>query len=461
MGSKTKKFGIKDQVGYMFGDLGGSMINLYIGAYILTFCTYVLGIDAKWMAALFLFAKVWDAINDPMIGSLPDRFRIGKSGDKFKPYIKIAMFPLALSALMIFADTSSWSSAMKHIWIAVWYIVYGMSYTGTSMPYGAMSSVITKDTVERTKLSRARSLGGTAVGLFFMPIIPMFIWNDDQTANAKAFFIFAVIAAVLSICFYLILLKCTTERYSNVETEEEKYEETKQEEPSYKFFDVVKSACKNRPLLGVMLASLGSCFAANSMMVLSSYVFKEYYHAPKVMSLSTILNIPIMLVCFALVPKLAEKIGKRKLVIIGCCYNAVLSLLLYLFPVQNPYVYLVLSTLANIGQTIFMMLIWAFVTECIDYHEYKTGKRYDGTLYSIYTFSKKVGDSISGSGTTYFLALVGFVSGVQTQAAGVGENIRVLATLLPVVACVIEIVGLGLIYNLDKKKEAEIYKKIS
>ena len=145
MRNEMKKFGIKDQVGYLFGDLGGSMINLYISAYILTFCTYVLGISPGWMAGLFLFAKIWDAVNDPIIGSFPDRFRIGRTGDKFKPYIKIAMLPLAVSCLMIFADISTFSSLMKHAWIAVWYIIYGMSYTGTSMPYGAMASVITHD----------------------------------------------------------------------------------------------------------------------------------------------------------------------------------------------------------------------------------------------------------------------------------------------------------------------------
>ena len=132
MEKQVKKFGAKDQIGYVFGDLAGSMVNLYIDMYILTFSTYVLGISAKWMAGLFLFSKIWDAINDPLIGSLPDRFTIGKSGDKFKPYIKIFMIPLALSVLMCFADVSSWPSTMKHLWVAAGYLLYGMSYTGTS-----------------------------------------------------------------------------------------------------------------------------------------------------------------------------------------------------------------------------------------------------------------------------------------------------------------------------------------
>ena len=435
------------------------MVNLYIGAFFLMFATYVLGITPQWMAGLFLFAKIWDAINDPMIGSLPDRMRLGKSGDKFKPFIKVAMIPLALSGLILFADTSSWSMTMKHIWVAVGYIIYGMSYTGTSMPYGAMSTVITKDPVERTKLSRARSLGGTAIGIFFMPIVSMFIWNEDQSPNAKAFFMFAIIAGILSIIFYMLLLNLTTERYSHIEAKPAEVGKEEKKEQKYSFKQAVLGTLSNRPLIGIMIASIGSAFAANAQM-LASYTFKEYYGMPKVYSLSSLINIPVMLACFSLIPKLSEKFGKQKLVIGGIIYNMVFSLFLFLFPIPNAYVYLVLSTLCGVGQTVFMMLVWAFVNDCIDYQEYKTHVRNDGTTYSIYTFSKKVGDSLAGSGVTFLLGFTGFVSGVSAQAAGVGENIRKFATITPVLACVIQLIGMLLIYNLNKAKTEEMYAEL-
>ena len=455
-----RKFGTRDQVGYFFGDLAGSMVNLYIGAFFLMFATYVLGITPQWMAGLFLFAKIWDAINDPMIGSLPDRMRLGKSGDKFKPFIKVAMIPLALSGLILFADTSSWSMTMKHIWVAVGYIIYGMSYTGTSMPYGAMSTVITKDPVERTKLSRARSLGGTAIGIFFMPIVSMFIWNEDQSPNAKAFFMFAIIAGILSIIFYMLLLNLTTERYSQIETDSAETGKKEKTEQKYSFKQAVLGTLQNRPLIGIMIASIGSAFAANAQISLASYIYKEYYGMPKIFSLTTLVNIPVMLVCFSLIPKLSGKFGKQKLVIGGIIYNLVFSLILFLFPISNAYVYLVLSTLCGVGQTVFLMLVWAFVNDCIDYQEYKTHVRNDGTTYSIYTFSKKVGDSLAGSGVTFLLGMTGFISGVSAQAAGVGENIRKLATITPVIACVIQLIGMLLIYNLNKAKTEEMYAEL-
>ncbi|MTK06819.1 MAG: MFS transporter [Hungatella sp.] len=449
-----KKFGFKDQLGYVFGDLAGSMVNLYIDMYILTFSTYVLGINAKWMAGLFLFAKIWDAINDPLIGSLPDRIRIGKSGDKFKPYIRIAMIPLALSVLMCFADVSSWSMTMKHIWIACGYLIYGMSYTGTSMPYGAMASVITRDPVERTKLSRARSLGGTSVGVLFLPLVPMLVWNKDQTVNPQAFFLLAIVACVTSIIFYIILLTLTTERYSEADIK-------RQTTNDYKFFDVLKEAAKNRPLIGVMVASFGNCIASASMGAMSSYLYREYYHAPRMMALTSPLSIPVLFILYPLIPKLAHKFGKRKVIIASAVYNVIFSSCLFLFPISNVYVYLVLSTLSNVGQTGFMMLIWAFITDCIDYQEVMTNKRADGTLYSIYTFSKKIATSITHSGTTYLLAAIGYVSGVATQQAGVGEGIRSMVTIMPAIAGVVEIIGMGLIFNLSKTKTDKLYAELA
>ena len=89
--TSVRPFSGKDEWGYIFGDMAGSFVNLYVDAYFLTFCTYCLGIDAKWMAGLFLFARLWDAINDPIIGSFPDRWHLGKSKDKFTPWIKLFM----------------------------------------------------------------------------------------------------------------------------------------------------------------------------------------------------------------------------------------------------------------------------------------------------------------------------------------------------------------------------------
>jgi GPH family glycoside/pentoside/hexuronide:cation symporter len=193
--TSVRPFSGKDEVGYLFGDMAGSFVNLYVDAYFLTFCTYCLGIDATWMAGLFLFARLWDAINDPIIGSFPDRWHLGKSLDKFTPWIKLFMIPLALSGVLCFFKVPLEGIAL-HAFVAFAYIFFGMSYTGTSMPFGAMANVVTVDPVERSKLSRARSVGGGLVGAVALGMVPVICYKDNQPIPER----FTMLAVIFGIC---------------------------------------------------------------------------------------------------------------------------------------------------------------------------------------------------------------------------------------------------------------------
>lgn len=448
---EKRRFGIRDQVGYVCGDMAGSFVNLYVDAFFLTFCTYVLGIKATWMGSMFLCARLWDAFNDPMIGSFPDRWQIGKSGDKFKPYIKIAMIPLAVSGLLCFADVSGWGSLAKHVWVVFAYIAYGMSYTGASMPFGSMASVITNDPIERTKLSRARSIGGTIVGIGALSLVPQFIFNKAGDIVPGGFFKLAVVFGILSIICYCLLLNLASERVRQPKVEGRKFDYGK----------VLKSVGRNRPMLGVMLATVGSLLYITGNSQLGSYLYKEYYHAPQVLTLVSLVSVPIMLVFFPIIPKLSQKFGKRNVILFCSGYNLVISAVLLLVPIPNVYLFLVLNTLAVSGQTAFTMLIWAFVTDCIDYSEFQTGERSDGSLYSIYTFSRKIGSTLASTVASFSLGAIGYISGIESQSVEVATAIRYLCASIPVVTCILELIGIGLVYNLTKEKTAEMYEELN
>ncbi len=453
--SESQKVSALEQFGYFCGDFGGSLVNLYVSAFFLTFCTYVLGIDPKWMAGLILVAKIWDAINDPLIGSLPDHFHIGKTDDKFKPWVKLFVVPLAVSGLLCFTDVSSFPSLLKHTWVAVSYILYGMAYTGTSMPYGAMASVITTDPVERTKLSRARSFGGLGVGILFLPLVSLAIWDANNNPNAGGYFLMAVIAGIGTVIFYTMLIIFSKERVRQPLKYSAKADGTK---AKFSFFKVVKEAFTNRPLVGVMIASIGSMFYTSQSV--SSYLFREYYHQPKAMAASSYISLPMMFLAFWLVPRLSQKIGKRSLILIGSVMNLIGYGLLLAFPIANPYVFMFANTVANFGGTIFIMLVWALVTDAIDYQEYKNGERSDGTLYSVYTFSRKIGSAIVSSITSWAIGAIGFVKGASVQPDSFGPNVRILMLVLPMIGALIILVGIGLIYNLNQKKAQEVHDEL-
>ncbi len=207
--NSVRPFSGKDEWGYIFGDMAGSFVNLYVDAYFLTFCTYALGISAKFMAGLFLVVRLYDAFDDPLIGSFPDRWHLGKGKDKFTPWIKLFMIPLAISGVMCFSKVPL-EGVPLHIWVSFSYLFFGICYTGTSMPFGAMANVVTVDPVQRSKLSRARSVGGGLVGAVALGMVPVVCFKDNQILPHR-FTLLAVIFGFCCIGCYLLLCGMTKE----------------------------------------------------------------------------------------------------------------------------------------------------------------------------------------------------------------------------------------------------------
>ena len=447
---QIRPFGVKDEIGYVFGDMAGSFVNLFVDAYFLIFCTNVLGISAGWMGTLFLVARLWDAINDPIMGSFPDRWMIGKSGDKFKPWIKIFMLPLALSGVLCFFNVPLEGIAL-HAYVAFAYVLYGMSYTGTSMPFGAMASVVSDDPIQRSKLSRARSIGGTIVGIVGLSIVPVVCFDKQSNILPERFTLIAVVFGVLSIISYFVLLNFTQERIRQNSEKAEKFNYGK----------VLKATVHNRPLIGVMVATLGSMLFITGSNQVRSYIFKEYYARTDVMSIISLATIPILVICFPLVPKLVAKFGKKATLMAAIISSTIFSVIPVVMEIKNVYVYSALVVLGTIGQTVFTMLIWALVTDCLDYSEWKFNERSDGSMYSLYTFSRKIGSTIASTGVSFGLAAIGFVSGSNVvQTAEAVNGIYFLVNIIPVVTCILELVGVGLIFNLNKETTERMYAEL-
>ena len=447
---QIRPFGVKDEIGYVFGDMAGSFVNLFVDAYFLIFCTSVLGISAGWMGTLFLVARLWDAINDPIMGSFPDRWMIGKSGDKFKPWIKIFMIPLALSGVLCFLNVPLEGIAL-HAYVAFAYVLYGMSYTGTSMPFGAMASVVSDDPIQRSKLSRARSIGGTIVGIVGLSIVPVVCFDKQSNILPERFTLIAVIFGVLSIISYFVLLNFTQERIRQNSEKAEKFNYGK----------VLKATVHNRPLIGVMVATLGRMLFITGSNQVRSYIFKEYYARTDVMSIISLATIPILVICFPLVPKLVAKFGKKATLMAAIVSSTIFSVIPVVMEIKNVYIYSALVVLGTIGQTVFTMLIWALVTDCLDYSEWKFNERSDGSMYSLYTFSRKIGSTIASTGVSFGLAAIGFVSGSNVvQTAEAVNGIYFLVNIIPVVTCILELVGVGLIFNLNKETTERMYAEL-
>lgn len=446
------QFGAKDEIGYMLGDVGGSFINLYVDGFILTFATYVLGVSPFFMSMLFLLARVWDAFTDVMMGQIPDRFRLGDSGNKYKPYIRIAKWPLAISGIMVFTNVSSLSPVWIMIWIAVAYVFYGMAYTATSIPYGAMATVISRDPDHRTKLSRARTVGGMVVGLGALTFVPILTFDEAGEILPNSFLYIAIVFGILSVLAYMGLNKLTTERVRD--TSNNKVNK------GYSFKEAVKSIRRNRPLIGVMIASVGSLIQITAQNQLGVIFFNEYYNNPQAQAINNLANVAIIVVLVLTVPRLVQKIGKQRLVVTSTLISFIITLILFFYPIENAYVFIVIYNIGISGMTLFTIVVWAIVTDTLDYNELLTNQRYDGTLYSVYTFSRKVGSAVASTVASFGLGAIGFISGIESQTQQVSENIRYLFLAMPLIAGALLLIGMGLVYNLNNEKTQEMYDKL-
>ena len=172
--SNAKPFGWKDKIGYGLGDFGCNMSFVFINSYMMVFFVTCLGIDPKHYAAIILIAKIWDAINDPIIGALCDASK-PKGKSKFKPWIKWGCIPLLISSVVMFIYIPNAPYTVKIAVCLVTYLIWSVAYTSVNVPYGSMQSVITKNDLQRAELSNARSIGALLAQLPVMILLPLLI----------------------------------------------------------------------------------------------------------------------------------------------------------------------------------------------------------------------------------------------------------------------------------------------
>lgn len=445
-----RPFGIRDQAGYMFGDIGGSFVNIYVDAYFMMFCTYILNISPFFMGTLFLCTRLLDAFLAPFIGSIPDRRALGKSGDKFKPYVKAAMLPLAVSGIFCFLGSSGWNPAFKHLWVCLSYLLYSLSYSFAAIPYGSLASVVSGDPQERTRLSRARSVGGTLVNFGALSIVPLAVFDGQNQLRGRMFLLLALLFGLCSIGSYLLLLHNTAERIRLPRSEQ-----------AFQFKRVIHGALHNRPLIGAMTATMGSLILLTGQSQFGSYLYKEYYGAPRVLSAVNLASLPVTALLFFLVPRLSARWGKRRLLLSAGGVSLVFSAFLFLHPIENVWLFFALNLMASLGNNVFSMLVWALVTDCIDYQELLTGERSDGSVYAIFTFARKLGATAASAIASYGLGWIGFVSGAASQTPEVARRIRTLCTAIPLITSLMIVAGIGLIYSLTREDTERISKELA
>lgn len=448
--SKVKPFGMQDKVGYMLGDVGSCLLFNFIGSYLLVFYTDVFGISAAAVGTLMAVSRVWDAINDPMMGVIVDKRKRTKDG-KFRPYLKYMGIPLGIFTILTFLVIPNMPQGMKLPYAYITYIGFGMAYTAINIPYGSLASVMTNDPVQRTELSTWRNISSIFAMIPLMVLTPKLVFDASGAVSPKGFLIAAVLYVIIANIGYRLCYKMTTERIIN---------EVKEDAPKASLGETLKALGKNKALIGLILSSLGTLTAMFLPNALNAYLFKDYFQAPGLLSLAGLLPMVGTFLAIPVTGKLVAKFGKKNIAIYSGIVSIAAYVVLVLFPTKNPMLYIALITVSGFGTALYGMIVWALVGDVIDYQEYLSGKREEGIVYATYSLSRKLVQAIVGSIGGFALAAIGYQSGAATQAPEVAESIRTIITVVPLIGFIFGTVCLKFVYNLSNKTLNEVNEEL-
>ena len=453
----VRPFGIRDKIGYAFGDLGCNLSFSLISAFMLDFYTQYIGIPGAIWSVIIIVTKVWDGVNDPIMGGIMDSVRIGRSGSKFKPWMSIAAIGLTVTGALVFLPVPNAALWLKVTLCIVTYLLWDICYTLMNVPYGSLSAAITADPLERTSLSTWRSIGA-AIGGGISMLLPLLLYDDNQNLNGDILIWVALALGAVALVVYILCIKMTTERVVVPPERREKIN----------YLKTLKGFITNRPLLALCLASFASIVFFLSSTQTAKWLFQIHFHNTDMISVATIISYLPMVFFIPFTSKLVAKFGKKYSVGMPFALSIVAAVVMLCIPIPGNQtgmiIYIVGLMLIQTGGGMFNLITWAMVNDCIDYQQLKTGMREEGSVYAMYSLFRKIAQGVSLSLPLLCMQAVGYnpqADPIGNQDPGVPEAMVKMSIGLMLIGAVIMFVSFMLIYNLGKKEVADMQAKLN
>lgn len=451
------KFGMKDKIGYALGDFGCNLSFVMVSTYFMVFYVTVMGISPVHFGIIAIISRFWDGINDILVGSMVDRLKPKPGKSKFKIWMFYGSIGLIFATILMFTPIEALSYNGRLIMCLGSYALWTLVYTSVNVPYGSMASVITTDGVGRAELSKYRALGSLLGNVPAGVILPLVLYNAATGDPVFSRFIpTAVIMGLMGTICIQASIKMCTERIVRVE------DPTDKSAPKGNFFKTFFTALKSRPMIGLIIATCALLMFLQSNNATNQYVFMLHYQRTDLLSITMMLSyIPQILMMVFLTP-LIKKIGKKNLITYPFLGIVAVAAFMILTPMDNPYVWIACQFIIGLLQGAFVMLIWALISDVIDYMEAKTGRREEGTVYSSVTLFRKLASGIGTAVIGFGLTTAGYNENltVAQQALGVGGSVKNFAALFLLLGAAIIFICMKFVYNLDDKTMIEVEKKL-
>ncbi len=504
-----RKFGILDKLAYAAGDFGCNM-SFALKSTVQTFWLVYMTMETGLLSALLLLVQIWDAVNDPLIGSMIDADKRKYKMGKFKTYILIGACGLLVGGAAVFLPFPNADVVIKAILFVLGYIIWDAFYTVANVPYGSMLSLITEDNAERAQLSTWRSIGSMIGNIVPMTILPMLIWqkvtfdgttdfmskivvpegftSEDFLVNpytkeaykmgeeilnpatgekvqillGERVFFAALIMGVLGFIAFLFMLKFITVRVDE--------NTVKTNEPTQKFnvFKAFGSFMRNRAAVGATLAAMGMFLGMNAASTATTIMFATYFAMPSLSGLVQMIGFLPMFIFMPFIKKIVTKFGKKEASVAGTIVSLVGGVFMLIFPMVSDksialVLYLIGLAIFGIGMGVYTCVSWAMMGDAIEYNEWKFGRREEGTVYSLHSFFRKLAQGVGPSIVLLIMGALGYVSKLGTigQSAQTAHNMCWLVAGLYLFSAIMQFIGIAVIYNLDKKTVEKMTKELA
>lgn len=452
--AKNNKSGLtlKNRIGYGCGDAGGVMTFMLMSTFFTRYCLNILGVSSAVLATLLLIWNIWDAVNDPLMGALMDKVfakHHNKKG-KFRPWILRATPMMCVSAIALWTLPTYFEGVTMIAVLFVCKILYEGFYTMLNIPMGSLLSAMANTDEERAQLSSARGICSTIFGILASMLFPIIIavFGDNSKGYGIGITVLALVGMVLCFLHYF----WTEERNLNVINAEGSAD-------NIKISDILEVFKRNRAFLALCIHSLFLCSMQAITGSVGTYMYADVLGSMAMMSTASMLSLPLSLVLMGIAPKIAKKTGLVKLIRYGLLISSVLYLALFgvmSCVTLNVWVYAVWSSVASCFGMLSVQMQWGLVAEAIDYNEYLTGKRTEGSIYGTFSLSRRIGTTIGSSLGVLMLGWTGYQVGAATQSAAALGGIKMLALLVPALFVLGSWVAFKFVWNIDDATREKI-----
>ena len=444
-------------IGYGCGDAGGVIMLCFI-SYLERFSRNILGVNPVVYAGILLVWNIWDAVNDPLVGTFMDvMFAKSKKSEKFRPWILRSIPILAIGMCSLFYMPTLFDGFLCIVVLFVSKIVFELGYTIMNIGMGSLLGVMATNDAERAGLSSARGFGSTIGGMLGMVLLPQVLAALGETTMGYA--VTGIAAAALGCLLVFFHYAFTCER--NVAAQNAVKSEAEKEAEKVKITDILNVFKVNRSYLALCIHSICICFVQGIAQGAATYMYADVLGDVGLASMASLISMPVMFGGLIVAPILAKKIDLvviiRTAILIGC--GLLVGCFAYAMLVASmiPILYIVWSGVGTGLITLSVQLQWGLVGESIDYNEYLTGKRSEGAIYGTFSLTRRIGQTLSGSLAVLMLSWFGYVSGAGTaQPASAIFGIKAMCILIPAIIAMGSWAAFRFVWDINAEKRAKM-----